>query len=124
MNKITLYGRAVRDPEMKYTQAGTAVTSLTLAVDKRLSKAKAEEFKAKGEATADFISVVAWGVLAETLGKFAHKGGRLLLEGRLSTRNYEKDGNKVYVSEVVAETIEIIDFKKDFTEVEGVDTPW
>ena len=112
MNKIGLIGRLTKEPTLKYTQGGSAVASITVAVDKRLSKEKKAEMQAKGEQTADFIPVVAWGALAETIANYSDKGCRIGIEGRISTRGYTKDdGTKVYVTEVIAEGIDIIDFK-------------
>lgn len=112
MNKTSIIGRLTKEPTLKYTQGGSAVASITVAVDKRLSKEKKAEMQAKGEQTADFIPVVAWGALAETIANYSDKGCRIGIDGRINTRGYTKDdGTKVYVTEVVAEGIDIIDFK-------------
>lgn len=131
MNKTNIIGRITRDIEMKHTQGGSAVASFTLAVDKKLSKEKKAEMQAKGEQTADFIPVVAWGSLAELIANYSGKGCRIGIDGRIATRGYTKDdGTKVYVTEVVAEGIDIIDFKEreklveGFHEVPNEDTPW
>ena len=101
MNKIILTGRLTKDPEVKYTQAGKAVASFTLAVN-RMGK----------DAGADFFSVVAWEKLAEVCGNNLGKGRRILVEGRLQNRSYEAtDGQKRYITEVVAQNIEFLDSK-------------
>lgn len=106
MNKIILIGRLTRDPELRYTSNNTATTSFTVAVDRR--------FKQEGQPTADFISVVAWGKTAEVISKYFKRGNRIALTGRLQTRNYDdKDGKKVYVTEVVTDEVEFVESKKE-----------
>lgn len=105
MNKIIILGRLTKDLELKFTAGkGTAVATGTLAVNRK--------FKREGEQEADFINIVMWGKTAEYAATYSKgKGGRLEVVGRLQTRSYEnKEGNKVYVTEVVAEEVEIIDF--------------
>lgn len=105
MNSITLLGRLGRDPEVKYTQSGKVVTSLTLAVD-RIFK------NANGDKEADFIPVVIWGKTAELVGNSCQKGHRLLVDGRLQIRSYDaKDGTKRWVTEVIANSVEFIERK-------------
>lgn len=107
MNSITLLGRLVRDPEVKYTQSGKVVTSLTLAVD-RIFK------NANGDKEADFIPVVIWGKTAELVGNSCSKGHRLLVEGRLQIRSYDaKDGTKRWVTEIIANNVEFIERRSD-----------
>jgi single-strand DNA-binding protein len=102
MNKIILLGRLTKDPEVKYTPTNKVVAQFTLAVDRPYSKDKQRE--------ADFIPVVIWGKQAETCGNYLSKGQRALVEGRLQIRNYEaKDGQKKYVTEVIAERFEFIE---------------
>lgn len=76
MNKIMLIGRLTKDPELRYTQSGTAVASFTLAVDRRFSNQS-------GEREADFINCVAWQKSAEFVANYFHKGKQMALEGRL-----------------------------------------
>ena len=103
-NKIILIGRLVRDAEVKYTQTGTTVAQFTLAVDRPVAKGEQKE--------ADFISCVAFGKLAETIGNYTQKGSKILVEGRLQVRNYEnKEGKKVYVSEVIVNGMEFLESK-------------
>jgi len=106
MNKVILIGRLVKDPEVKTTQSQIAFCGFTVAVDRK--------FKKDGEKTADFISCVAWRQQAEFLGKYFQKGSRLAIIGNLQNRSYDdKDGKKIYVTEVVVDEIEFIDSKKD-----------
>jgi len=104
MNRIILLGRLVKDPEVRVTPSDKTVCTFTLAVDR--------PFKNKdGEKEADFINVVVWGKPAELCGNSLSKGHRLLAEGRLQIRSYEKDGTKRWVSEVIADRVEFIEKK-------------
>ena len=104
LNEITIMGRLVRDPEQRYTVTGKSVTSFTLAVD-RTYKTKNEN-----DQTTDFIPVVAWGKSGENVAKYIKKGNRLLVMGRLQTRDYlNKNNEKRRISEVVARRVQFID---------------
>lgn len=107
MNKIILSGRLTKEPKVDKTPTGKTVGTFTLAVDR--------PFAAKdGKKEADFINIVAWNKTAELCGNWLGKGNRVLVEGRLQIRNYDgKDGNKHYVTEVIADRVEFIDRKKD-----------
>lgn len=108
MNKVILAGRLARDPEMRYTNSGKAVASITLAVNRRFSRGAAEQ----QQPTADFIPVVAWEKLAEVCGNNLIKGSQILVEGRMQVRTYDaQDGSKRYVTEVVANEIEFMGSK-------------
>ncbi len=106
-NKSILMGRLVRDPDSKTTENQVAVCSFTLAANRR--------FKNKsGEYEADFISCVAWRQTAEFISKYFRKGNKLMVCGTLQSRTYEnKDGAKVYVTELVAEEAYFVDSKSD-----------
>ena len=102
MNKVILVGRLAQDPEVRYTQSGKAVASFNLAVNRYGQKD-----------SADFIPIVAWEKLAEICGNNIGKGRKILVEGRLQIRSYEaQDGQKKRVAEVIAQTIEFLDYKK------------
>ncbi len=107
MNKVVLMGRLTRDPEVRYTQGDSslAIARYTLAVDRR--------FKRDGdEQTADFINCVAFGKAAEFAEKYFHKGIKIAVSGRIQTGSYtNKDGVKVYTTEVVAEEQEFAESK-------------
>ncbi|NFH70111.1 single-stranded DNA-binding protein [Clostridium botulinum] len=107
MNKVVLIGRLTKDPELKFTPgAGTAVTTLTLAVDKYNSK--------EGKKEADFVPVVIWGKQAESVANYMVKGSQMAISGRIQTRNYEaKDGTKRYVTEVVATEVQFLSKSND-----------
>ncbi len=104
MNKVTLIGRLTKEPELKYTPgAGTAVLTITLAVDRRFNK--------EGQKEADFIPVVIWGKQAESTAQYVSKGKLIAIAGRIQTRNYDhKDGYKVYVTDVVAEEVKFVEW--------------
>lgn len=105
MNKVILAGRLARDPEVRYTQSGKAVASFSLAVNRRFSRSAQDD----GQPTADFIPVVAWDKLAEICGNHLVKGAQICLEGRMQVRTYDgQDGQKRYVTEVVANEIEFM----------------
>lgn len=106
LNKANLIGRLVRDPELRYLGNGTAVANFTLAV-KRTFKNK------DGEREADFINIQVWRKQAENVANYLAKGSLVAVAGRIQTRNFEgKDGNRVYVTEVVAEEVNFLDSKK------------
>ena len=106
MNKVILMGRLTRDPEVRYTSVenSLAITRYTLAVDKKI--------KRDGEATADFISCVAFGRSAEFAEKYFRKGTKIAIAGRIQTGSYtNRDGQKVYTTEVVVEEQEFAESK-------------
>ena len=105
MNHFVGIGRLTRDPNVKYTQSGKAYASFTLAIDRRRS--------ADGNQQADFISCVAWEKTAEVISQYAGKGRKIAVEGRIQTCSYEKDGRKYYVTEVVVQSMEFCDSKRD-----------
>ena len=107
MNSVILTGRLTRDPQIRYApQSQTAVANFTLAVD----RARAKEGQ---DRDADLPDVVAFGKTAEIIERYAAKGSLIDVSGRLQTRTYEKDGRKVYVTEVVAERVELLGRKPD-----------
>ena len=107
LNKIFIMGRLTRDPELRRTQSGTAVTSFSLAVDR--------DFKSQsGEKETEFIDVVAWRSTAEFVAKYFTKGRMAVVEGRLQIREWkDKDGNNRRSAEVVADNIYFGDSKRD-----------
>lgn len=106
MNKVILMGRLTRDPDVKYTAGDNpmAIARYTLAVDRR--------FKRENEATADFISCVAFGKAAEFAEKYFRQGTRIVVSGRIQTGSYtNRDGNKVYTTDVAVEEQEFAESK-------------
>lgn len=111
MNKVVLVGRLTRDPEARYTQSGLAVTTFTLAVDRR----RRRDAENNGQPTADFIPIVTWDKLAEICANNLSKGRQIAIEGRIQTRSYEaQDGTKRYVTEVIANEMEFCGSKQDY----------
>lgn len=103
INKWIGIGRLTKDPELRYTQSGIAVSTFTLAVDNGFGEKKQTAF----------IPVVAWRQTAELTANYLKKGSQVGLEGHLSTRSYDdKDGNKRFVMEVVADQVQFLDSKK------------
>ena len=106
MNKVVLMGRLTRDPEVRYSQgeSSLAIARFTLAVDRR--------FKKEGEQSADFISCVAFGKTAEFVERYLKQGTKIATSGRIQTGSYtNKDGQKVYTTEVVIEETEFAESK-------------
>lgn len=102
MNNVSLIGRLTKDVEERRTQNGTPVALFTLAVDRR-----------KKEDGADFISCIAWDKAAETIAKYVHKGDLFGVTGHIQTRNYEKNGRMVYVTEVVTTSFQFLERKRE-----------
>ena len=107
LNKIFIMGRLTRDPELRRTQSGTAVTSFSLAVDR--------DYKSQsGEKETDFIDVVAWRSTAEFVSKYFTKGRMAVVSGRLQIRQWtDKDGNNRRSAEIVADNVYFGDSKRD-----------
>lgn len=103
LNRVILIGRLTRDPELRYTPAGVAVTQFTLAVDRPFSNQQKER-------EADFIPVVVWRQQAEHCANYLRKGRLAAVEGRLQVRNYDNnEGRKVYVTEVIADNVRFLE---------------
>jgi single-strand DNA-binding protein len=108
LNHITIMGRLTRDPELRRTATGTAVSNFTLAVDRDFAN------KQSGEKEADFIDCVAWGSTGEFVDKYFRKGRMAVVSGRLQIRPWtDKDGNKRRTAEVVADSVYFGDSKQD-----------
>ena len=105
MNLVVLMGRLTRDPEVRYSSdGGNANASFTIAVDRK--------YKKDGDANVDFIRCVAFGKVAEFVEKYIKQGTKIVVTGRIQTGSYtNKDGNKVYTTDVVAENIEFAESK-------------
>lgn len=104
MNSVQLVGRFTRDPEIRYSDGGSSIARFALAVDRK--------YKKEGEQSADFISCIAFGKTAEFIEKYFWKGMRVGLNGRIQTGSFtNKDGQKVYTTDVVAEGVEFVESK-------------
>ena len=105
MNRVILVGRLTKDPELRYTQNGTPVTSFTLAVNRSYTNQQ-------GEREADFINCTIWRKPAENVANFLKKGSLAGVDGRIQTRSYDgQDGKRVYVTEVLAESVQFLEPK-------------
>ena len=105
LNRALLVGRLTRDPELRRTGSGKAVTSFNLAVERNFKSDDQE---------ADFINCVCWGKIAENTERYCSKGSLVSVDGRIQTRNYENNqGQKVYVTEVIADSVQFINTKRD-----------
>ena len=107
LNKVILIGRSAKEPDIRRTTSGTMVATIRLALD--------NPYVLKdGQPTTDFIDCIVWDKQAEVVDKYIGKGRLLAVEGRIQTRSYEnKDGNKVYVTEVVCNNVKMLDKKSE-----------
>ena len=106
-NRVILIGNLCKQPELRYTSKGTAVLSFTLAVNRK--------YKAGEEMKQDtaFVPVVVWSRTAEIINQYCDKGSPLMVEGRINTRSYEKNSQKIYIVEIIAENIQLMGAKKE-----------
>lgn len=103
MNRVVLVGRLTKDPDLRITPSGVAVATFTLAVNRTFTNQQ-------GEREADFIQCVVWRRQAENVANYLRKGSLAGVDGRIQTRNYEaQDGKRVYVTEVVAESVQFLE---------------
>jgi single-strand DNA-binding protein len=102
INRVVLTGRLSKDVELKYTQSGKSVASFTLAVNDNFNKEKTH-----------WINCTVWGKPAESCAQYIGKGSLVAVDGRINTRDYENnEGRKVYITEVVADSVQFLDSKK------------
>lgn len=105
INRVIVEGRLTKDPVLRKTQNGASVVSYTIACNRR--------FKQDGQPEADFISCIAWKKTADVVVQYTQKGSLVGVEGRIQTRNYDdKDGKKVFVTEVITDNISLLESKK------------
>ena len=104
INSVLLVGRLTHQPELKFTRNGKTYTQFNVAVQRKFKNEN-------GEYEADFIGCTLWGKPAESFTKFTRKGSLVGVDGRLQTRNYEKDGRKIYITEVIAESFTLLETK-------------
>ena len=118
LNSVILIGRLTKDPELRYTPNGVAVSTFTLAVDRNFTNKQ-------GQKEADFINIVAWRGTAEAVAKYLAKGSLIAVEGRIQTRNYENnEGKRVYVTEVIADNVRFLDSNKKDTTYNKNESPF
>jgi len=114
VNKVILVGNVGKDPEVRYLEKNLAVANFTLATTERAFTA--QNGTQVPERT-EWHNIVAWRGLAELAEKYIRKGSQLYIEGKIQTRSYEKDGIKRYVTEIYAETVELLGRKSENKEV-------
>lgn len=113
LNKVVLIGRLTAEPELRYTQSGTAVCTFRLAVDRPFTNQK-------GEREADFIPIVVWDKVAENCGNYLSKGRLVAIDGRIQIRSYDaQDGTKRWITEVVANDVRFLDRDPNATSTYG-----
>ena len=113
MNKVVLIGRLTRDPELRYTGSNTAVATFSLAVNRNFTNQQ-------GEREADFINIVVWRKQAENVKNYLSQGSQVAIEGRIQTRSYgDNNGQKGYVTEVVADNVEFLSSKNSSNSSNG-----
>lgn len=104
MNRVELIGRLTRDPELRYTSSNIATARFTLAVNRPFQSQN-------GENGTDFINIVVWRKQAENVKKYVTKGSLVSVEGRIQTGSYEKDGQRIYTTDVVADSVQFLESK-------------
>ena len=115
INRVILFGRMTRDPQLRRTPQGDAVASFTLAVNRNYTTKE-------GQQQADFINCIVWKKQAENVDKYCSKGSLVGVEGRIQTRSYENNqGQKVYVVEVVCDSVQFLETKKNDNERNSFD---
>ena len=103
LNKVVLIGRLTKDPDLRYTKSGIAVARFTLAVDRGFKNQD-------GEKQADFIPITVWWGAAESCAKYLAKGRLVAVSGRIQTGSYDKDGQRVYTTDVVADEVTFLEW--------------
>ena len=111
MNKVVLIGRTTKNVDLKTTPSGKSVAAFTLAVNRDYKNAD-------GKYDADFINCVSFGQQAETISKYVCKGDKFGVTGKLNTRTYDKNGSKVYVTEVIVDGFEFLESRQRAADVE------
>lgn len=114
MNKCHLIGNLTADPVVRFTQSGKAVARFTLAIDEGYGENK----------RTDFPTIIVWGKTAETIGNNLHKGSKVAVNGKITTSSYEKNGQKVYTTEVTADMyggVEFLDKKQGGSQSNEID---
>lgn len=113
LNRVVLVGRLTKDPDLRYTQSGIAVANFTVACNRPFKDQN-------GEQQADFINCVVWRKPAENLAQYMSKGSQVGVDGRIQTRTYEgQDGKTVFVTEVVADSVQFLESKKSNNQQSG-----
>ena len=109
MNNVSLMGRLTRDVDLRMTNSNLAVGRFNVAVDRKLSKEKRMEAESNNQPTADFISCIAFGKTAENIATYFRKGQRIAVSGHIQTGSYEKDGQRIYTTDVVVDSFDFVE---------------
>lgn len=113
MNNVSLMGRLTRDAELKMTTSNLAIGRFSVAVDRKLSKEKRQEAENNNQPTADFINCIAFGKTAEIIGQYFGKGNKIAITGHIQTSSYEKDGQRIYTTDVVVDSFDFVESTKN-----------
>lgn len=114
LNRVCLVGRLIKDVDLKRTETGKAIGRFTLAVNRN--------FKTNDGQEADFINCVCWGKIAENTAQYCSKGSLVSIDGRLQTGSYDKDGQKVYFTNVIADSVIFLETKRSNGQQRQVET--
>ena len=115
MNNVSLMGRLTRDVDLRMTNSNLAVGRFNVAVDRKLSKEKRQEAEKNNQPTADFISCIAFGKTAENIATYFRKGQRIAVSGHIQTGSYEKDGQRIYTTDVVVDSFDFVESNSSST---------
>ena len=119
INRVVLVGRLTRDVEVRKTTTGLSVARFTVACERRGSRSRDNS---SNQPTADFISCVAFNQPADFLGQYARKGAMVGVDGRIQTGSYERDGQRVYTTDVVAENVRLLESRSQSEQRSQMDT--
>lgn len=109
MNSVNILGRLTRDVDLRMTASNLAVGRFNVAVDRKLSKEKRMEAENNNQPTADFINCIAFGRTAEVIGQYFGKGNKIAVTGHIQTGSYEKDGQRIYTTDVVVDSFDFVE---------------
>lgn len=115
MNNVSLMGRLTRDVDLRMTNSNLAVGRFNVAVDRKLSKEKRQEAEKNNQPTADFIGCIAFGKTAENIATYFRKGQRIAVSGHIQTGSYEKDGQRIYTTDVVVDSFDFVESNSSST---------
>lgn len=121
-NCVFILGRLTRDPELRYTNSQMAIGRFTVAVNRRLTKEKRQEAEANNQPTADFINCIAFGKTAEIIGQYFGKGNKIAITGHIQTGSYEKDGQRIYTTDVVVDSFDFVESNSSSTKTNQENT--
>lgn len=123
MNSVSLMGRLTRDAELRYaSNTEMAILRFNVAVDRRLSKEKRTEAENNNQPTADFINCIAFGKTAEIIGQYFGKGNKIAITGHIQTGSYEKDGQRIYTTDVVVDSFDFVESNSSSTKTNQENT--